>query len=75
MCQYCELIKAKFPYFPNSQNEKEAKTCLAESEYEYCKIRYINDSYYIYLSGESEGISKPIFFCPFCGKELIKCDN
>lgn len=72
MCQYCELTKAEYFLFSNSQNEKEAKVCLVENEYEYCKIRYINGSYYIYLAGESSGISKPIFFCPFCGKKLTK---
>lgn len=43
---------------------------ICDGKYEYCKIVYNNDKYYMVLRGSYETYSEPISWCPFCGRRL-----
>ena len=47
-----------------------AEEDICDGKYEYCKIVYNNDKYYIVLRGSYEDYSEPISWCPFCGRKL-----
>lgn len=47
-----------------------AEEDICDGKYQYCKIVYCNDNYYIALRGSYETYSEPISWCPFCGRKL-----
>lgn len=66
MCRYCEVKKSKYDW-DNCDLHGEL---ICFSMYEDCKIVYKNDNYYINVIGRENHRSKPISFCPFCGRKL-----
>lgn len=69
MCKYCNMI----PYIHDWSETKityHGESDICDGKYEYCKIVYINDYYYIVLRGSYETYSEPISYCPFCGRKL-----
>ena len=69
MCKYCNMIPEIYNYGEtNITYVGEEDIC--DSKYEYCKIVYNNDKYYIVLRGSYEDYSEPISWCPFCGRRL-----
>lgn len=69
MCRYCNMIPDIHDW-----NETEltysAEGDICDGKYEYCKIVYNNNNYYVVLRGSYETYSEPISWCPFCGRRL-----
>lgn len=71
MCRYCNMIPDIHDWNKPSITYS-AEEDICDGKYEYCKIVYNNEKYYIILRGSYETYSEPIKYCPFCGKELNK---
>lgn len=67
MCEYCNLKEYIAPY--SGRNTMIGKI-ICNGIFEYCRIIYRNDNYYIYLNGNKATLSDPISYCPFCGRKL-----
>ena len=69
MCKYCNMIPDIHDW--NETNiTYSAEEDICDGKYEYCKIVYNNDKYYMVLRGSYETYSEPISWCPFCGRRL-----
>ena len=67
MCKYCECKTN--PHFPSlGCNGAE----IVDSKYIGCEIQFDSGfcGYRIHVTGEDEGYSEVISFCPFCGRKL-----
>ena len=69
MCKYCNMIPEIYNY-GDTNITYVGEEDICDSKYEYCKIVYNNDKYYIVLRGSYEDYSEPISCCPFCGRKL-----
>ena len=69
MCKYCNMIPEIYNY-GETNIAYSAEEDICDGNYEYCKIVYNNDKYYIVLRGSYEDYSESISWCPFCGRKL-----
>lgn len=67
MCKYCDLREDIHPY---GERTDMIGKIICDGTFEYCRIIYRNDNYYMYLIGNEAILSEPISYCPFCGRKL-----
>lgn len=69
MCSYCSMIPDIHDWSETDITYSGASD-ICDGQYEYCKIVYNNDKFYIVLRGSHETYSEPLNYCPFCGRKL-----